>query len=110
MDLPDLLSDSVLEWCKDNSEEADHQFNIDCIFLLLLPGLVISKYEPPCPLMRHTPATTNSNRPLATGQETVDTRMSAYPRKHSRTLNTALDCEKNGASIDRVTSETPPPS
>lgn len=32
MDLPDLLSDSVLEWCKDNSEEADHQFNIDCIF------------------------------------------------------------------------------
>ena len=67
MDLPDLLSDSVLEWCKDNSEEADHQFNIDCIFLLPLPGLVISKYEPPCPLMRHTPATTNSNRPLAAG-------------------------------------------
>ena len=33
MDLADLLSDSVLEWCHDNSDEADYQSDIDRILL-----------------------------------------------------------------------------
>ena len=33
MDLANLLSDSVLEWCHDNSDEADYQSDIDRILL-----------------------------------------------------------------------------
>ena len=100
MDLADLLSDSVMEWCEDNSneaDEADYQSDIDRILLAAIesfeqqqqqqqPRPLTSKYETPRPLTSPTPTplTTSSNRPFATPktqQEIADARVSAVPKK-----------------------------
>ena len=76
MDLADLLSDSVMEWYNDNSDEADeadHQSDIDHILLAAIesferqqqqPRPLTTKYETPHPLTSPTPTplTTSSNR------------------------------------------------
>ena len=100
MDLADLLSNSVMEWCEDNSDEADeadYQSDIDRILLAAIesfeqqqqqqqPRPLTSKYETPRPLTSPTPTplTTSSNRPFATPktqQEIADARVSAVPKK-----------------------------